>query len=174
MNGSIARRDRTWIVVADGAHVTAIETAAGDPQLHTVEDMHSSTELPPTHELVRDRLGRSFESVGSARHAKDGRTDPHREPKRQFAKKVPTTLRASFAEGRFEHIILSRHRYARGSARRQDAATQAASARANGSAHRGSSARAGRLPSGKTVRPLRQVNSPIIRSHHDVVFKQTR
>ena len=27
------RRDRTWIVVADGAHVAAIETAAGDPQL---------------------------------------------------------------------------------------------------------------------------------------------
>ena len=100
------RRDRTWIVVADGAHVAAIETAAGDPQLHPVEDMHFSTELPPTHELVRDRVGRSFESVGSARHAKDGRTDPHRELKRQFAKKVAATLRASLAEGRFEHLIL--------------------------------------------------------------------
>jgi hypothetical protein len=96
------RSDRTWIVVADGAHVTAIETAAGDPQLHTVEDMHFSTELPPTHELVRDRVGRSFESVGSARHAKDGRTDPHRELKRQFAKKVD--LRAAFPQPVRERI----------------------------------------------------------------------
>jgi protein required for attachment to host cells len=100
------RRARTWIVVADGAHVAAIETAAGDPQLHPVEDMHFSTELPPTHDLVRDRVGRSFESVGSARHAKDGRTDPHRELKRQFAKKIAATLRASHAQGRFEHLIL--------------------------------------------------------------------
>jgi protein required for attachment to host cells len=106
MGGNAMRRDRTWIVVADGAHVAAIETAAGETQLHPVRDMHFSTELPATHELVRDRVGRSFESVGRARHAKDGRTDPHRELKRQFAKKIAATLRASLAQGRFEHLIL--------------------------------------------------------------------
>jgi protein required for attachment to host cells len=100
------RRDRTWIVVADGAHVAAIETAAGDPRLHPVEDMHFSTELPPSRKLLRDRVGRSFESVGRTRHAKDGRTDPHRELKRDFARQVSAALRAKLAEGRFEHLIL--------------------------------------------------------------------
>jgi protein required for attachment to host cells len=100
------RRDRTGIVVADGAHVAAMETADGDPQLRSVEDMHFATELPPTHALVRDRAGRSFESVGAARHAKDGRTDPHRELKRQFARTVSAALRVRLAHGRFEHLIL--------------------------------------------------------------------
>jgi protein required for attachment to host cells len=100
------RRDRTWIVVADGAHVAAIETAARNRQLRPVEDMSFSTELPPTRALVRDRLGRSFESVGRTRHAKDERTDPHRELKRDFARKVSEALRARLAEGRFEHLVL--------------------------------------------------------------------
>lgn len=100
------RRDLTWIVVADGAHAAAMETAAGDPQLHPVEDMHFATDLPATHEIVRDRVGRSFESVGAARHAKDGRTDPHRELKRQFAKRVSAALRSRLAKGRFDHLIL--------------------------------------------------------------------
>jgi protein required for attachment to host cells len=100
------RRDRTWIVVADGAHVAAIESAAGDSRLHPVEDMHFSTELPRTHELVRDRTGRSYESVGPSRHAKDERTDPHRELKRRFAKNVAAAWRSKLAERRFEHLIL--------------------------------------------------------------------
>jgi protein required for attachment to host cells len=83
-----------------------METAAGDPQLHPVEDMHFATDLPPTHALVRDRVGRSYESVGAARHGKDKRTDPHRELKRQFAKKVSAALRSRLAQGRFDHLIL--------------------------------------------------------------------
>lgn len=100
------RRDRTWIVVADSAHVATIETTAGDPELHPVEEMHFAAELPPTHELVRDRVGRSFESVGGARHAKDGWTDAHRELKRRFAKRVSTALSTRLAKGRFDHLIL--------------------------------------------------------------------
>jgi protein required for attachment to host cells len=106
IGGMTMRRDRTWIVVADGSHVAAMETAASDPKLRPVEDMFFATELPPTHEVVRDRIGRSFESVGPARHGKDRRTDPHRELKRQFAKKVSAALRTRLANGRFEHLIL--------------------------------------------------------------------
>ncbi|NJO32354.1 MAG: host attachment protein [Rhodospirillales bacterium] len=68
--------------------------------------MHFATDLPATHELVRDRVGRSFESVGNARHAKDGRTDPHRELKRQFAGRVSAALSTRLAHGRFEHLII--------------------------------------------------------------------
>jgi protein required for attachment to host cells len=100
------RRDRTWIVVADGAHVAVIETRAGDHQLYPVEDVAFSTELPPTRELVRDRASRTQESVGHARHAQDKRTDPHRDLKRQFAERISAVLRARLAEGRFEHLVL--------------------------------------------------------------------
>jgi protein required for attachment to host cells len=100
------KRDRTWIVIADGAHVAAMETVTGNPQLHRVDEMFFSTELPRTHQLVSDREGRSFESQGNTRHAKEGRTDPHRELKRQFAGKIAAALRAKLREARFDHLIL--------------------------------------------------------------------
>jgi protein required for attachment to host cells len=99
-------RNRTWIVIADGAHMTVMESVAGDPELRNVPDMHLSTDLPRTHELVTDRLARSFESRGRARHAIEGRIDPHRELKKAFAKRIATTLKTKHAEGRYDHLIL--------------------------------------------------------------------
>jgi protein required for attachment to host cells len=99
-------RNRTWIVIADGAHMTVMESVAGDPELRNVPDMHLSGDLPRTHELVTDRLARSFEAQGRARHAIEGRIDPHRELKKTFAKRIAATLKTKHAEGRFDHLIL--------------------------------------------------------------------
>lgn len=86
------RPDRTWIVIADGAHMSVVQCEPGDPQLIDVDDMHLCAELPRTRELVTDRPGRSFESHGRTRHAKEGRSDPHRELKRSFAKSIANRL----------------------------------------------------------------------------------
>ena len=100
------RPDRTWIVIADGAHVSVVQCVPGDAQLIDVDDMHLAAELPPSRELVSDRPGRSFESQGRTRHAKEGRSDPHRELKRSFAKSIATRLKAKLDEKRYEHLIL--------------------------------------------------------------------
>jgi protein required for attachment to host cells len=99
-------RKRTWIVIADGAHMTVMESVAGDPELRNVPDMHLSADLPRTHELVTDRLARSYESHGRARHAIAGRIDPHRELKKALAKRIAATLKMKHAEGRFDLLIL--------------------------------------------------------------------
>ena len=54
------RPDRTWIVIADGAHVSVVQCVPGDAQLIDVDDMHLAAELPPSRELVSDRPGRSL------------------------------------------------------------------------------------------------------------------
>lgn len=100
------RRDRTWIVIADGAHVTAMQSVAGEPELEDVPDMQMSATLPATRDLVTDRAGRSFESQGRTRHAKEARSDPHRELKRGFAKRIAVLLASKLAERRYEHLIL--------------------------------------------------------------------
>jgi protein required for attachment to host cells len=99
-------RNLTWIVIADGAHMTVLESVAGDPELRNVPEMHLSGDLPRTHELVTDRLARSFESQGRARHAIDGTIDPHRELKKAFAKTIATALKTKHAEGRYDRLIL--------------------------------------------------------------------
>lgn len=100
------RRNRTWIVIADGAHVSVVQSIAGDPQLSDVADMHFSADLPATHELVTDRAGRSFASHGRSRHAKEGRTDPHRALKQAFAGKIAHCLKSKLVEKRYEHLVL--------------------------------------------------------------------
>jgi protein required for attachment to host cells len=99
-------RDRTWIIIADGGHVTTMESRAGEARLHDVPELHFSIELPATHDLVSDRAGRAFNSRGRARHAIEARTDPHRQLKRDFAKRIAKTLKARSMQGQYEHLVL--------------------------------------------------------------------
>jgi protein required for attachment to host cells len=100
------RSDRTWIVIADGAHARVLEHSDDSPKLEAVEGMAFDVDLPPTREIVSDRPGRTFDSKGSARHAKAGRSDPHRELKRGLAKKLAGALEESLAKKRYEHLVL--------------------------------------------------------------------
>ena len=102
----MSRIDRTWIVIADGAHARVLEHAVGKTGLQAVEGMTFDTALPRTHELLSDRAGRSFESQGRARHAKAARSDPHRNLKRGSARKLADMLKVGLAERRFQRLIL--------------------------------------------------------------------
>jgi protein required for attachment to host cells len=98
--------DRTWIVIADGANAKVFEHSADNPKLEPVRGVGFATRLPRTRELVTDRLVRSFESQGRARHAKTERTDPHRELKRTSAEKLAGMLEAQLAAKRYERLVL--------------------------------------------------------------------
>jgi protein required for attachment to host cells len=100
------RSDRTWIVIADGAHARVLEHSGEGAKLEAVEGLAFDIDLPPTRELVRDRPGRTFESKNSARHAKTGRSDPHRELKRAFAKELAGILKANLAKKRYQRLVL--------------------------------------------------------------------
>jgi protein required for attachment to host cells len=100
------RSERTWIVLADGAHARVLEHSAGASGLEPVNGLTFDADLPPTHEIVSDRPGRTFESKGKARHAKTGRSDPHRELKRGLAKELAVALKSSLAKKRYEHLVL--------------------------------------------------------------------
>jgi protein required for attachment to host cells len=98
--------DRIWIVIADGAHAKVFEHTADSPKLEPVKGVGFATRLPPTRELVTDRLVRSIESRGHARHAKTERSDPHRELKRASAERLAGMLKSGLAAKRYERLIL--------------------------------------------------------------------
>src|SRR5262245_13693117 len=98
--------ERTWIVIADGAHAKVYQFSDEKPKLETVKDLSFEIDLPRTHEIVSDRPGRSFESQGRTRHAKSGRSDPHRELKRNLANKVAKALKSSLTDKRYNKLVL--------------------------------------------------------------------
>ncbi|HJZ44046.1 MAG TPA: host attachment protein [Hyphomicrobiaceae bacterium] len=98
--------DRTWIVIADGAHAKVFEHTADNPKLEPVNGVGFATRLPPTREIVTDRLVRSIESQGHARHAKTERSDPHRELKRASAERLAGILKSKLAQKCYERLVL--------------------------------------------------------------------
>ncbi len=100
------KSERTWIVIADGAHAKVFEHTADNPKLEPVNGVGFATHLPPTRELVTDRQVRSFESRGHARHAKTERSDPHRELKRASAERLAGVLKSELGAKRYDRLIL--------------------------------------------------------------------
>ena len=97
---------RTWILVADAHRATMFQHTGKSSGLTAVDGMKFEAELPPTRELVSDRPGRTFESVGALRHAMESPSDPHREQKRQFARRLAGVLRECHAANRFDRLVI--------------------------------------------------------------------
>ncbi|MFN4355676.1 host attachment protein [Parvibaculum sp.] len=97
--------DLIWIVVADGENCRFLASAKrnADP-VSAMPDM--KVENPPTREQVSDKQGRNFESTGTRRSAYEPPTDPHRQGKRDFAKKIADILLEKARARAFDKLIL--------------------------------------------------------------------
>ncbi len=100
------KRKRTWVLVADGGHAKVFQSEGRNSELVPVEGMIFSADLPANRDILTDRPGRAFESQGRAHHAKENPSDPHRELKRAFAKKLAGILEAGLVEKRFDRLVV--------------------------------------------------------------------
>src|SRR5262245_35687589 len=96
----------TWLLVADASHAKVFESAGARKVVHELDEMELVVDLPKSHELLADRPGRTFDSVGGGRHAMENPTDPHRQLKRNFAKKVVAELRRAMLAHKFDRLFL--------------------------------------------------------------------
>jgi protein required for attachment to host cells len=97
---------RTWVLIADAARARVFESKGKGTGLTVVQDMSFDAQLAPSHEIGSDRPGRSFESVGSTRHAMESPSDPHREQKRQFARRIADAVEQKQAARSFDRLVL--------------------------------------------------------------------
>jgi protein required for attachment to host cells len=97
---------RTWVLIADAARARVFETKGKGTGLAVVDDMSFDARLAPSREIGSDRPGRSFESVGSTRHAMESPSDPHREQKRQFARRIADAVERKQAAKSFDRLVL--------------------------------------------------------------------
>jgi protein required for attachment to host cells len=97
---------KTWVLIADGGHARVLETIGHDHPLSQVPHLAIAKQLPPSHELGTDQPPRTHDSMGSARHAIEPHTDPHRELKRSFAEEVVHHLQEQLAAGSFAKLVV--------------------------------------------------------------------
>jgi protein required for attachment to host cells len=97
---------RTWVLIADAARARVFETMGKGTGLAMVPNMSLDAELAPSRTLGTDRPGRTFESVGSARHALESPSDLHREQKRQFARRIADAIEERHAAESFDRLVV--------------------------------------------------------------------
>jgi protein required for attachment to host cells len=98
---------KTWILIADGARARLLSAEGRRKALHVVEKLELQADHRPTHELERDRPTRVYEAHGSARHAVEPKSDPHRELKRDFAEQIAVVLDENLKKGNFEKLVVA-------------------------------------------------------------------
>jgi protein required for attachment to host cells len=96
----------TWILIADGARAAIYANHGPGKGLAPVEGEVFEGDHRPGREIMSDKPGRSFESVGTTRHAIEPRNDPHRELKRDFAERLAAILDERLTAKAFDRVVL--------------------------------------------------------------------
>jgi protein required for attachment to host cells len=100
------KHTRTWVLIADGGHAKVFESLGYAADLAPVEGLVFSSDLPANRDILSDRPGRVIESQGRARHAMENPSDPHRDLKRAFARKLAGILEGQLADKRFDRLVI--------------------------------------------------------------------
>lgn len=96
----------TWIVIANGTRARFLESTDRSVPPHELADEALSWSHKKSQEIVADRPGRTHESVGTARHAVEPRTNPERELARQFAIEIGAHLAKALHGGRYQRLVV--------------------------------------------------------------------
>ena len=94
----------TWIVIADGARARVMQNEGPGKGLVALPEMIFEGEHASSSEVMSDRPGRAFDSVGHARHAMEPTTDPHDHLKSAFLKDISNRLEQR--RDSFDRLIL--------------------------------------------------------------------
>jgi protein required for attachment to host cells len=97
---------KTWIVVADQSHARIYEAAKPLGPLAEIERLEHAVGSKRGGEILSDRPGRAFDSVGGGRHAMEPEVDAKEVEAMRFAKKIVTRLEKGRTSDRFDRLIL--------------------------------------------------------------------
>jgi protein required for attachment to host cells len=96
----------TWIVVADSSRARIFERPARGAALVEMEGWVRPESRSRSRDLVSDRPGRTFDSRGRARHAKQPEHNPHQVQQDDFALDLARRLDRARKSGRFSRLVV--------------------------------------------------------------------
>ncbi len=97
----------TWILVADGATAKVFEHHGPGKGLQAVDGLMFEQTPLKAGEIMADRPGRSFSSVGSGRSAMERPSDPVAVRERRFVENVAEELERKHQQHAFDRLIVA-------------------------------------------------------------------
>ena len=97
----------TWILLADGAQAKVFEHSGPGTGLTPIRDLLFEEEPLQAREIMADKQGRSFSSVGHGRSAMEYSSDPVQVRETRFVKAVAEVLERKFQQSAFSRLIIA-------------------------------------------------------------------
>ena len=97
----------TWVLIANGGKARIVQRIGTDRRIEDVEGMTFHNELKPARDIMADKQGRAYESVGGARHAMEYPTDPAELVAQQFARELADTLHKAHVGKRYDRLVIA-------------------------------------------------------------------
>lgn len=108
----------TWIVIADGGHARIVANEGPGRGVHQVSGAEWEGDHRTTGDIMADRQGRSFESVGNRRHGLEPHTDPRQQVEDAFLHRLVDYLAENESKGRYDRLVLAAEPRALGTLRK--------------------------------------------------------
>ena len=97
---------KIWVVVADSAYARFFQTDSRIGPLTEFKDLTHPEARLKNGDLRSDGAGRTFDSGGMGRHAKEQRVEPREEEALRFAREVAQALAAGRNGGEYERLTI--------------------------------------------------------------------
>ncbi len=96
----------TWLVVANSSSAKIFKVAHKQTLIELEVFEHPESRLH-NRDLVSDKPGRDFESMGATRHAVEPRIWPHQQEVINFAKQLAEHLETALNKGEYEKVYIA-------------------------------------------------------------------
>jgi protein required for attachment to host cells len=96
----------TWILLADGAQAKVFAHSGPGSGLTPIEELLFEEEPLRAQDIMADRPGRAFSSVGSGRSGYEYPTDPVKAREANFVKHVAEALERKYQQSAFSRLII--------------------------------------------------------------------
>jgi protein required for attachment to host cells len=96
----------TWVLVADASRARVFLVDPSDANLSPALDQELIGTNLPSREIASDRPGRTFDSGGQGRHAKEPATDPARYAQERFAHDIVRLLDSRRKVQAFDRMVV--------------------------------------------------------------------
>jgi protein required for attachment to host cells len=100
------KRITTWFLIADGTRARIAFNDGPGRGIKPVFDQEFQGRNLASRDIVSDRPGRTFDSGGEGRHAKEPPSDPRELEKRNFARGLTQRLDEAAHRGDFDRLVL--------------------------------------------------------------------
>lgn len=96
----------TWIVIANGTQARIVRNEGPGKGVKPGPDRQFSAANLPGREIMADRPGRTFDSGGQGRHAKEPRSDPREVEQQKMLRELARYLDQEGKKGAYDRLVI--------------------------------------------------------------------